>query len=114
MLKILDPLYEAMKHGETLREVAFKQAFSHDIDAAFGHIAEYRHTGLDDYLNKAWNVFYDVFRKINKQLPNLTTLELQYVSPRLLEATELALAVPGTSFSCDWIQQDQLAGHFDT
>jgi FKBP12-rapamycin complex-associated protein len=37
-----------------------------------------------------------VFRRINKQLPQLTTLELQYVSPRLLAAKDLDLAVPGT------------------
>ncbi|KAJ3083065.1 phosphatidylinositol kinase- protein kinase tor1 [Rhizoclosmatium hyalinum] len=37
-----------------------------------------------------------VFRRINKQLPHLTTLELQYVSPKLLAAKNLELAVPGT------------------
>ena len=37
-----------------------------------------------------------VFRKINKQLPQLTTLEFQYVSPKLLQASNLELAVPGT------------------
>lgn len=37
-----------------------------------------------------------VFRKIEKRLPQLTTLDLQYVSPRLLHAENLELAVPGT------------------
>jgi FKBP12-rapamycin complex-associated protein len=36
-----------------------------------------------------------VFKRINKQLPTLTTLELQYVSPRLLNAQGLELCVPG-------------------
>lgn len=36
-----------------------------------------------------------VFRKINKNLPTLTLLELQYVSPKLLNAKDLDLAVPG-------------------
>jgi FKBP12-rapamycin complex-associated protein len=38
-----------------------------------------------------------VFRKINKNLPTLTLLELQYVSPKLLAAKDLDLAIPGES-----------------
>ena len=30
--------------------------------------------------------YYHVFKRINKQLPSLTTLELQYVSPALVRA----------------------------
>lgn len=37
-----------------------------------------------------------MFRKISKQLPQLTTLDLQYVSPKLLAARDLKIAVPGT------------------
>ena len=33
---------------------------------------------------------------MEKQLPQLTTLDLQYVSPELLKARSLELAVPGT------------------
>lgn len=36
-----------------------------------------------------------MFKKIEKQLPQLTTLDLQYVSPDLLKARNLELAVPG-------------------
>jgi FKBP12-rapamycin complex-associated protein len=37
-----------------------------------------------------------VFKRVEKQLPQLTTLDLQYVSPHLLKARNLELAVPGT------------------
>jgi FKBP12-rapamycin complex-associated protein len=37
-----------------------------------------------------------VYRKIKKQLPQINTLELQYVSPKLLSARDFELAVPGT------------------
>ena len=36
-----------------------------------------------------------MFKRIEKQLPQLTTLDLQYVSPELLKARGLELAVPG-------------------
>lgn len=38
---------------------------------------------------------FQVFRKINKNLPTLTLLELQYVSPKLLAVKDLDLAIPG-------------------
>jgi phosphatidylinositol kinase/protein kinase (PI-3 family) len=47
-------------------------------------------------LNQAWDLYYHVFRRISRQLPQLTSLELQYVSPRLLNCRDLELAVPGS------------------
>ena len=47
-------------------------------------------------MNQAWDLYYTVFRKIARQLPQLMTLDLTYVSPKLKEARDLDLAVPGT------------------
>lgn len=47
-------------------------------------------------LNQAWDLYYHVFRRISRQLPQLTSLELQYVSPKLLVCSDLELAVPGS------------------
>ena len=47
-------------------------------------------------LNQAWDLYYTVFRRINKQLPGLTTLELSQCSPLLLRAHNLELGVPGS------------------
>lgn len=47
-------------------------------------------------MDKAWDIYYAVFRRIEKQLPLLTTIDLQYASPKLLQAENLDLAVPGT------------------
>ena len=35
---------------------------------------------------QAWDLYYHVFKRINKQLHSLTTLELQYVAPALVRA----------------------------
>lgn len=47
-------------------------------------------------MSQAWDLYYIVFKKISRQLPGLTSLELQYVSPKLLNCRDLELAVPGT------------------
>jgi FKBP12-rapamycin complex-associated protein len=50
----------------------------------------------DQLLQRAWHLYYLVFKRINKQLPHHMTLELEYVSPALQAARDLDLAVPGT------------------
>lgn len=47
-------------------------------------------------LNNAWDIYYHVFRRITRHLPQLTSLELQYVSPNLLCCRDLELAIPGS------------------
>ena len=48
------------------------------------------------------DIALQVFRKIEKQMPQLTTLDLQYVSPELLKARNLDLAVPGLLTFPSW------------
>jgi FKBP12-rapamycin complex-associated protein len=57
---------------------------------------KYKKTLNSHDLEQAWELYYMVFRRINKQLPQLTMLELQYVSPKLMAAKNLGLVVPGT------------------
>ncbi|DAZ92720.1 TPA: hypothetical protein N0F65_001777, partial [Lagenidium giganteum] len=98
MVAVLQPLHQMMENGpETLREVSFQQAFGRDLREAYEWLQRFLNNRKNESdLNRAWDLYYHVFRRINKQLPQLTTLELQYVSPNLLQARNLQLAVPGT------------------
>jgi FKBP12-rapamycin complex-associated protein len=100
MFATLEPLHELLERGpETLRETSFHQAFGRDLQEARSWCTKYKRTQETADLNAAWDLYYQVFRKISRQLPQLTTLELQYVSPKLLAAKDLELAVPGTYHS---------------
>eukprot|EP00007_Cunea_sp_BSH-02190019_P005820 CAMPEP_0174239676 /NCGR_PEP_ID=MMETSP0417-20130205/15613_1 /TAXON_ID=242541 /ORGANISM="Mayorella sp, Strain BSH-02190019" /LENGTH=2416 /DNA_ID=CAMNT_0015318639 /DNA_START=113 /DNA_END=7359 /DNA_ORIENTATION=+ len=98
MLSRLVPLYqETLARGPaTLREVEFVQAHGRDLEEAFEWCEKFATTRDPADINQAWDLFYQVFRTINSQLPNLTKLDLQYVSPALQTARDLELAVPGT------------------
>ncbi|KAI9143717.1 armadillo-type protein [Paraphysoderma sedebokerense] len=97
MFATLEPLHQMLEKGpETLREISFHQAFGRDLQEALEWCRKYRLTLDREDLNQAWDLYFQVFRRINKQLPQLTTLELQYVSPKLLAARDLELAVPGS------------------
>ena len=100
MFATLEPLHQMLEQGpETLREISFHQAFGRDLQEARDWCNKYKRTNELTDLNQAWDLYYQVFRRISKQLPQLTTLDLQYVSPKLLNAENLELAVPGTYVS---------------
>ncbi|KAI9837156.1 MAG: phosphatidylinositol kinase- protein kinase tor1 [Sclerophora amabilis] len=97
MFATLAPLHEQLDRGpETLREISFHQAFGRDLQDARDWCATYRRSGEPGDLNSAWDLYYQVFRRIARQLPQMMSLDLPYVSPNLETAQNLDLAVPGT------------------
>ncbi|KAJ7180725.1 phosphatidylinositol 3-kinase [Mycena filopes] len=97
MIAVLQPLHDLLDQGPTTaRETSFAQVFGRELREARDACRRYRVYGETSELDKAWDIYYAVFKKVEKQLPQLTTLDLQYVSPRLLKARDLDLAVPGT------------------
>ncbi|OCH96265.1 FAT-domain-containing protein [Obba rivulosa] len=97
MIAFLDPFHDKLEKGpQTARETSFIQVFGRDLHDARQACKRYQAYGDTKELDKAWEIYYGVFKKIEKQLPQLTTLDLQYVSPELLKARNLDLAVPGT------------------
>jgi FKBP12-rapamycin complex-associated protein len=98
MLNCLAPLHALLEREGpvTVKEHAFVQAYGRELQEANERCMKYKRSGKEAELTQAWDLYYHVFKRINKQLPSLTTLELQFVSPELLNARNLELAVPGT------------------
>ncbi|TRX94249.1 hypothetical protein FHL15_004716 [Xylaria flabelliformis] len=97
MFATLNPLHEQLERGpETLREISFAQTFGRDLTEAREWCRQYEQTHDVTDMNGAWDLYYQVFRRIGRQLPQMTSLELTYCSPKLLSARDLDLAVPGT------------------
>ena len=100
MFATLEPLHAMLaKQPETLRETSFISTFGRDLEQAQHYCEVYKTTREKGDLNSAWDIYYMVFRRIQKQLPHMTTVDLQYVSSRLHRAKDLDLAVPGTYHS---------------
>lgn len=95
--KTLEPLHQMLDAGpETLREISFIQSFGRDLQEARDWCNAYKASNDRGDLSQAWDLYYQVFKRITKQLPQLTNLELQYVSPKLKQISDLSLALPGT------------------
>lgn len=97
MFEILEPLHKMLENGpQTLKETSFAQAYGRELTEAREWCERYQNSGNKRDMDQAWDIYYHVFRKISKQLPQLTSLELPYVSPKLMECRDLELAVPGS------------------
>jgi len=96
MLQVLQPLHLLMARGaETAKEKQFEQQLGRDLEEAHAHCQRWRLRGDEKDLQQAWDLYYGVFRHINKQLPRMGTLELEHVSPALNDARDLSLSMPG-------------------
>lgn len=78
-----------------MHEVSFVKAFGEKLEKAYGCCTRFRQTRDVNELNRAWDIYFQVFHSI-KKLPRLNTLDLPYVSPQLQNARDLELAIPGT------------------
>lgn len=97
MFEVLEPLHAMVEKGaQSMKEMSFQQAYGRDLKQAHDWCTQYMKTGNTKDLTQAWDLYYLVFKRIAKQLPLLTSLELKYVSPRLEMCQDLELAVPGS------------------
>ncbi|KAK7963971.1 FKBP12-rapamycin complex-associated protein [Apiospora saccharicola] len=97
MFSTLGPLHDQLERGpQTLREISFAQTFGRDLSEAREWCRHYESSQDVNDINQAWELYYHVFRRIGRQLPQMTSLELAYCSPQLLASKDLDLAVPGT------------------
>ena len=97
MIATLAPLHATMEFPgpRTLCEVATRHKFCRYLMEAKEWTHKFKVTGNAAALHQAWDLYYAVFKRISRQMA-AKSLELQFVSPRLLAARDLELAVPGT------------------
>lgn len=97
MLETLESLHCMMDRGATTnKETAFIHAYGRDLGEARNFCREYLATNNLRHIELAWEKYYSVFKRLTKQIPQMTSLELSLVSPKLMESRDLELAVPGT------------------
>ncbi|KAG9125164.1 phosphatidylinositol kinase- protein kinase tor1 [Ceratobasidium sp. 392] len=97
MIAVLEPLHSQLeKGGSTTRERSFLQTFGEQLAQAREHTRAYQAYGRVQDLTAAWDVYYVVFKRIERQLAAMPVLDLQFASPILKRARNLRLAIPGS------------------
>ena len=69
-----------------MRLLDVMQSYGKELAEAYEWLQKYQASRKEAELHQAWDLYYHVFKRINKQLPQLTTLDLQFVSPALANA----------------------------
>ena len=83
MIATLDPLHETIERGSTtLSERTFLDSYSNDLAQAHECIRRFNRNRDPREIHQAWDLYHQVFKRIHAQLPNITSLELDHVSPR--------------------------------
>ena len=97
MLNTLEPLHAKILRGyETENEREFLRVHGRDLRTAADYLRKYHQNGHEEDIHQAWELYYQVFRKVCKEMQNVKSLDLLRVSPALMQAQDLELAVPGT------------------
>ena len=96
MIKFLRPLYDSLdEKPQTMNEVTFHQGFKVDLLEAWDWCLSYLESEDIDDINQAWEIYYSIFRKLQKRLKEIVFYELQNVSPYLLGINNTEISVPG-------------------
>jgi len=74
------------------------QSYGKELEEAYEWLQKFRRSRKEAELHQAWDLYYHVFKRINKQLPQLTVLELHYVSPALANAEVCQKLPPPSTF----------------
>ena len=87
MIDMMMPLHEMLNSREpqTHSERQFINNYGMQLSEAHTLLQSYKKTKLDTALQRAWDTYYHVFRKINKDLQNMSVLHLADVAPDLLD-----------------------------
>ena len=97
MIATLETCHTMMRAGpQSLAEATFQHAFGRDLDEAAAWVARFQATRARADINAAWEVYKSVFGRLSERNRAMSKLDLHLVSPTLLAARDLDLAVPGT------------------
>ena len=97
MNRILEPFHRMLDIGPTTtRETSFFNTYAAPLEQARQLCHRFLAMGSVKDIDAAWDTYYIVFNKIGKQLGQMTEIELSLTSPRLNEARDLSVAIPGT------------------
>ncbi|ETN82455.1 rapamycin binding domain protein, partial [Necator americanus] len=87
MMETLEPVHKMIEKGPTtLKEQSFNQTYYCELSDAYKFCQAFKRTENVKELTQAWEIYCQVFKKITAQLRQLTSLDLNYISPMLMRA----------------------------
>lgn len=96
MFNILKPLHLALKtNRESMNDTSFNQIYAAKLTEAEKNCELYMKTSRKYFLDRAWSLYYAIYLELKNSIFSMKSLTLEYSGPRLLNAKNLELAIPG-------------------
>ena len=83
---------------QNMYEVHFMQKFSYEIKDAEEYIRQYMNTKDDNNIKEAWEIYFRIYRNISDYFKTFEIISLEYVSPKLYNFTQSNIALPGSYY----------------
>ncbi|BFU19876.1 fkbp-rapamycin associated protein frap putative [Entamoeba histolytica] len=103
MMEVLKPLMKKLEKPNTPRDESFRLIYGKELKEAFEYCLRYEKEYKEgeeiqyiDDLAIAWEIYSRIYNRLNNTINKISRLELSLIAPRLSEAHDLDIAVPGT------------------
>jgi len=83
---------------KSLYEIHFYQCFYYDLKEAENYLKEYIKNPNPRYIKEAWEIYQTVYNNIQSKYKNMSTISLEYISPKLSNIRENQVGLPGYLF----------------
>uniref|UniRef100_A0A6B2FWP2 Serine/threonine-protein kinase mTOR (Trinotate prediction) n=1 Tax=Myxobolus squamalis TaxID=59785 RepID=A0A6B2FWP2_MYXSQ len=96
-LALIDSMYQKMSvEVKTPIEIAFIQNNMNELNVALKYRNNFSISNNIKDLIQAWNIYYEVYKRLSKQINLINSIDLQYASPKLFTCRNLILVIPGS------------------
>jgi serine/threonine-protein kinase mTOR len=95
-LKLLKKITLLSENAVTFDEISFQQKYGNRIQDAWEWCSKYEKTNDIIYFIQAWEIYYSLSTQIQQDISLLKSLDLKFVSPKLLRCSSLEINIPGT------------------
>ena len=113
MLEVLLPLHRDLTTlpATTNSEKKFVANYAEQLNEAYSLLMRYHEDKDETIIQKAWDIYYSVFRKIDRSTRDMVVLHLSDVAPDLQDLT-WTLSIPGTysPFQTEQVCIDRIVG----
>ena len=95
MVKQLIKIHNKMnRNPENLYEINFYQQYGADLKEAEKKLNKYLIKQRLNYLKEAWEIYQNIYEKINKNYSKFQTISLQYISSKLFNFKDSNIIIP--------------------
>ena len=99
LINQLNKVHKQMNSSpKSLYEVHFYQCFYYELKEAENYLKEYIKNPYPRYIKEAWEIYQTVYNSIQSKYKNMSSISLEYISPKLSNIGENQIGLPGYFF----------------